>query len=117
MKSLDYTLDVLPGNIQEIQYAILPFGNPIPILQQTKSEITTNPFIKEEVKPIIVNPTFNEINQNLSRTFINVLDDLLNKPSKESWSSYLQDVLYKNERLNYIAILIFFLVLYMLLIK
>lgn len=118
MKSLDYTLERLPGNQLEQSYSSLPFKNPKPILQQTKSEITTNPFIKEtgyDSPPI--NPTFNEINENVSVTFMGILDDLFNKPDKEPWNNYLSDILSKDQRYNYIAILLFFIALYILLIK
>jgi hypothetical protein len=113
MKSLDYTLDKLPGNPLELPNSRLPLGNPQPILQQTKSQITTNPFIKEAPD----NPSFNEINKKVSVTFMSILDELFNKPDNESWNSYLSDVFQKEDRLNYIAILIFFIVLYILLIK
>lgn len=113
MKSLDYTLEKLPGNPLELPNSTLPFGNPQPILQQTKSQITTNPFIKEAP----VNPSFNKINEKVSFTFMSILEELFNKPENENWNEYLSDVFQKEDRLNYIAILIFFIVLYILLIK
>ena len=116
MKSLDYTLQRLPGNQLELPNASLPLVNPKPILQQTKSEITTNPFIQPtETKP--ENPSFSEINQNISITFIGLLDDLFNKPDNETWSIYLPKILSKEQRYNYIAVLIFFIALYILLVK
>ena len=119
MKSLDYTLDSLPGNPSEIPNSSLPLTNPKPILQQTKSEITTNPFIKETdvVKDNIVNPSFADINKNVSITFLSLLDDLFNKPDNKSWSNYLPEILSKGDRYNYIAVLIFFIVLSILLLK
>lgn len=118
MKSLDYTLELLPGNQLEHPNATLPLANPKPILQQTKSEITTNPFIKEtgSDEPL-TNPSFNKINENVSVTFIGILDDLFNKPDDESWNTYLPKILYKENRMNYIAVLVFFIALYILLIK
>lgn len=113
MKSLDYTLEKLPGNPLELPNSTLPLGNPQPILQQTKSQITTNPFIKEAP----VNLSFNEINKKVSVTFMSILEELFNKPENENWNEYLSDVFQKEDRLNYIAILIFFIVLYILLIK
>lgn len=118
MKSLDYTLERLPGNQLEHANATLPLTNPKPILQQTKSQITTNPYIQEtgSDEPLI-NPTFNDINKNVSVTFIGLLDDLFNKPDDESWNDYLPKIVYKDNRMNYIAVLIFFIALYILLIK
>lgn len=118
MKSLDYTLERLPGNQLEHANATLPLSNPKPILQQTKSEITTNPFIKEtgSDEPI-QNPTFTQINQNVSVTFVGLLDDLFNKPDDETWNSYLPAILSKDQRYNYLAVLLFFIALYILLIK
>jgi hypothetical protein len=113
MKSLDYTLQKLPGNPLELPNSSLPLGNPQPILQQTKSKITTNPFIKEAPD----NTNYNEINKKVSATFMSVLEELFNKPTNESWNSYLLDVFKKEDRLNYIGILLFFIALYILLIK
>jgi hypothetical protein len=117
MKSLDYTLERLPGNQLEHSNASLPLGNPKPILQQTKSNITTNPFIKETGVDIPYNPTFNQINEHVSVTFVGLLDDMFNKPDNESWNSYLPKIVSKDNRYNYIAVLIFFIALYILLIK
>lgn len=117
MKSIDYTLKLLPGEIQS-ENEILPLKNPQPILQQIKSEMTTNPFIipiQEESE--IINPSFSEINKNVSTTFINLLDDLFNKPESESWNGYLPKILLKDNRYNYLAVLLFFIALYILLIK
>lgn len=116
MKSLDYTLELLPGNQLEHSNATLPLNNPKPILQQTKSQITTNPFIKETGSDKPVNPTFNHINKQLSITAVDILDDIFNKPDNETWTSYLPEVLSKDDRYNYIAVFIFFIALYILLI-
>ena len=117
MKSLDYTLERLPGNQLEHSNVSLPLSNPKPILQQTKSQITTNPFIKETGADTLYNPTFNQINEKVSVTFIGILDDIFNKPENESWNLYLPKILSKENRSNYIAVLIFFIALYILLIK
>ena len=117
MKSLDYTLELLPGNQLEHSNATLPLSNPRPILQQTKSKITTNPFIKETGSDAPYNPTFNQINEKVSVTFIGILDDIFNKPDDESWNSYIPKILSKDSRYNYMAVLIFFIALYILLIK
>lgn len=118
MKSLDYTLQSLPGNQLEHPNASLPLANPKPILQQTKSQITTNPFIQETGSDEqLINPSFNQINEKISVTFTDILDDLFNKPDDETWNSYLPKIVSKEQRYNYIAILIFFIALYILLVK
>jgi hypothetical protein len=117
MKSLDYTLELLPGNQLEHANSTLPLANPKPILQQTKSQITTNPFIQETGSDEQINPTFNQINENISVTFVGILDDIFNKPDDESWNSYLPKILSKDQRYSYIAVLIFFIALYILLVK
>lgn len=113
MKSIDYTLKLLPGEVDS-EVVTLPLKNPEPILTQTKSNITTNLFIKED---IILNPTFTDINKNVSTTFINLLDDLFNKPKLESWTTYLPIIVLKDNRCNYLAVLLFFIGLYILLVK
>ena len=196
MKSLDYTLDKLPGEQLEIPYAKLPLSSPEPILQQTKSDITTNPFIIPSDKynkfavfdgvmpgvasiltsgntlttnntpiatltpapvstPIPVNkpvsapapvsvpvptpvsapvsvpmstpvsvpvptpenPSFSKITQKISTTFIGILDDIYKKPDDVSWFEYLKEILSKDDRFHYVAILIFFIALYIMLVK
>lgn len=114
MKSIDYTLKLLPGEIQS-ESVVLPLENPKPILQQTKSDIVSNPFIVSSDD--ILNPTFSEINKNVSTTFIDLLDDLFNKSESESWNNYLPRILLKDNRYNYIAVLLFFIALYILLVK
>ena len=117
MKSLDYTLSRLPGEPLEQPMVSLPFENPTNILSQTKSSITTNPFVKEPVLPEVKNPNFSDINKGVSVTFIGFLDDLFNKPDTDTWTSYLPKILNKDQRYNYFAILIFFIAIYILLIK
>ena len=46
MRAADSTLNRLPGKPSEIPMVSLPLENPTNILAQTKSDITTNPFIK-----------------------------------------------------------------------
>jgi hypothetical protein len=116
MKSLDYTLELLPGTQLEMPNATLPLSNPKPILQQTKSEITTNPFIiPTENTPI--NITFTDINKGVSTSFIGLLDDLFNKPDNINWMEYLKIIISKDNIFNYLTVLLFFIALYILLIK
>ena len=117
MKSLDYTLNRLPGEPLEQPMVSLPFENPTNILSQTKSDITTNPFVKEAPLSQNINPNFSDINKGLSITFIEFLDDLFNKPENDSWISYLPKILNKDQRYNYFAVLLFFIAIYILLIK
>jgi hypothetical protein len=116
MKSLDYTLELLPGSQIELQNATLPLSNPKPILQQTKSIITTNPFIvptENEGSKL----TYTDTSKGVSKSFIGLLDDLLNKPDDTNWYDYLKMILTKDNRLNYLTVLLFFIALYILLIK
>ena len=116
MKSLYYTLSELPGEPLVAPMVSLPFENPTNILTQTKSDITTNPYIKEP--PFItINPNYSDINKGVSITFIGFLDDLLNKPETETWLIYLPKIINKDQRYNYFAVLFFFIAIYILLIK
>jgi len=117
MKSLDYTLNTLPGMPLEQPMVSLPFENPTNILSQTKSDITTNPFVKEAPFNPNPNPNFSDINKGVSVTFIGFLDDLFNKPETDTWTTYLPKILNKDQRYNYFAVLIFFIAIYILLIK
>ena len=172
MKSLDYTLEKLPGHNNEMPYAKMPIINPIPILQQPKSEIITNPFIvpfdkyhnivpydlittgsttptiittetttptisttettpsnsimptnfttnstTNSTETTIENHSFSKIVENTSITFVGILDDIYRKPDDVSWLEYIRQIVVKNNRFNYIAIILFFIVLYILLVK
>ena len=116
MKSLDYSLERLPGEPLEEPMVSLPFENPTNILSQTKSDITTNPLIKPS-EIVIENPSFSDINKGFSVAFIGFLDDLFNKPDDVSWFYYSSVIIKKDERYNYFAILCFFIAMYILLIK
>lgn len=117
MKSLDYTISLLPGEPLEESHVSLPFENPTNILSQTKSDITTNPYIIPKEPNINFNPNFSDINKGVSVTFIGFLDDLFNKPDTDTWVSYLPKIFNKDQRYNYFAILLFFIAIYILLIK
>ena len=122
MKSLDNTLNTLPGQPIEIPYDILPLNSPINILTDQKAELTTNPYIKPAINNIVTvekprNIPFSEINEKLSVNFIGFIDDLYNKPDDENWKDYFPMILSKNERYTYFAILIFFISLFILFIR
>jgi hypothetical protein len=116
--------------------------NPVPILQQQKSDITTNTFLepgnktydiqsnqqlnnfgisKEEAvrqgptKPKLNSPSFNEINKKLSITIIDTLDDLLNKPDNINWKDYILRVFAKDDRYTYFSILLIIFALILIL--
>jgi len=116
MKSLDSIIELLPGSQLELSHSTLPLSNPKPILQQTKSIITTNPFIiPTENKPETI--TFTDINKGVSKSFIGIFDDLFNKPDDANWDDYLKMIIAKDDRFKYLTVLLFFIALYILLIK
>lgn len=109
----------LPGETNEIQYAILPLNSPINILRQSKAKMTSNPFIKPIDESDIIledivkhkNIEFGEINDNISLNFMGFMDDIFNKPDDENWINYLKIILNKDDRYSYFAILLFLIAL------
>ena len=117
-----------PNTIANIQ-------NPVNILQQERSKITTNPFIPNEQKMMefqtidresneiikkayeknnIYNFSIKQINENISKSTIGFLDDLFIKPENNNWIEYIQIILLKEERYVYLGfLLIMFVVLVM----
>ena len=99
--------------------------NPINILQQEKSSITTNPFVQPKtniqndtpknikVKP----PTFFDINQKLSTSIMGLIDDIFEKPDDIPWIKYLQIILEKDERYTYLTVLFIFTSLFIILLN
>jgi hypothetical protein len=116
-------------------------NNPIPILQQEKSSITTNPFIpndqkikeleiidKEANKIIedaynknktssIANLSITDIVKNIADSIIGLLDDLFTKPEDINWVDYILNILQKNQRYTYIGILLLIIAFYILIIR
>ena len=114
--------------------------NPVPILQQEKSNITTNPFIPNEQKikeleiidkkankiiedayntnktTSISNLSIKDIIINISDSVIGLLDDLFVKPENIDWPNYISSILQKNQRYTYIGILFLIIAFYMLLV-
>jgi hypothetical protein len=114
--------------------------NPVPILQQEKSNITTNPFIPNEQKikeleiidkkankiiedaynknktTSISNLSIKDIIINISDSVIGILDDLFVKPENINWPNYISSILQKNQRYTYIGILFLIIAFYMLLV-
>lgn len=115
-------------------------NNPVPILQQQKSNITTNTFLEPgnktydipsnqqlnnfgqsdtkpttNPKPKLHSPSFTEINKKLSVTIIDTLDDLLNKPDNINWKDYALMVFAKDDRYTYFSILLIIFALILIL--
>jgi hypothetical protein len=115
--------------------------NAVPILQQERSTVTTNPFIPNEQKTIelekidkeanliieeqykknktnsIFNLTIAEINKHVSSSFIGFLDDLFTKPQDVSWKVYIPMIIQKDQRYTYLGILLILVALYMLAVR
>lgn len=115
--------------------------NTVPILQQERSTVTTNPFIPNEQKTIelekidkeanliieeqykknksnsIFNLTIAEINKHVSSSFIGFLDDLFTKPQDVSWKVYIPMIIQKDQRYTYLGILLILVALYMLAVR
>jgi len=100
--------------------------NPEPILKQQKSKINTNPFIPDNQKTIelkniqdetnkilsdnynknkLINTSLSDINKNISKTCIGIMNDLLNKPDNIVWYEYIQIVIKKDDRYAYLGII------------
>jgi hypothetical protein len=95
---------------------IVNLHNPVPILQQKPSSITTNTLIpknfqqtNDEVSIIINKNTEKDngksINQKISSDIIEFFNDFYEKPDNEKWLEYLIKISTKNNRLKYIGIL------------
>jgi hypothetical protein len=99
------------------------FKNPTNILQQPKSKLVSNTFIKpvQEISVPTGNkqiPTqFQTFNKAFSASIIGILDDLLHKPSGTSWPSYLSTIIKKDQRPTHIGILFLVLALLFILLK
>jgi hypothetical protein len=105
MEQLDYTFNPETDMVQ----------NPIPILQQQKAELTTNPFIKPARQESSETPQI-KINRQLSIHLIGFMDDLLDKPDNMEWHRHVKMCLHKDDRMLYLTILLVFIVLFMILI-
>lgn len=103
--------------------------NPMPILQQDKSSIVTNPFIpneqrekeiaalESEANTIIAseynnnktssvkNQSLAELNSNVAKSLTGLFDDLFTKPNDIPWRHYLPTILQKDQRYAYLGIL------------
>jgi len=126
------------GNIITGAIDISNIQNPVNILQQESSKITTNPFIPNEQKIMelevidresneiikkaheknnIYNLSIKQINENISKSVIGFLDDLFIKPENNNWIEYLQIILLKEERYVYLGFLLIMFVIIMMFIE
>jgi hypothetical protein len=112
MEGLDYAFNPETDMVQ----------NPIPILQQQKAELTTNPFIKAapqdvtEQLPEQAPEQAIKINRQLSIHMIGLMEDLFDKPDDIEWHRHVKMCLHKDDRMLYLTILVIFIVLFIFLI-
>ena len=95
------------------------FNDPVPILQQQKASLTTNPFIKPKETHEETNEPQTEtpkMNTQISITFIGLLDDCLNKPDDIEWKHYAPIILQKDNRFTYLLVLVIFFIMFILLL-
>jgi len=121
--------------------SIVNISNTVPILQQERSKITTNPFIPNEQKTIeleeldslsnqiieeqynknrttsIANLSLKSISKNISTSVIGFTNDLFEKPEDSAWFEYIQEIFTKDQRQTYIGILLIFIAVYMLIVQ
>lgn len=120
MKSLDSTLDPTISEIindskyEELQ--TLPLTNPIPILQQQKSSVSTNIFIKPLSTQPILSPSPHASHSHISKNYLGFFDDLFNKPNDIHWADYFPIILKKDDRYFYLSILFLIIAVYLLII-
>jgi len=116
---------------------IINIQNPEPILLQERSKITTNPFIPNEQREIelsmldkrsndilikknqqskFTNLSIQQINANISKSVIELMDDLFMKPESESWIDYIKEIMQKDDRYSYIGILLILIAVYMIIV-
>ena len=102
---------------------ILNIHNPIPILQQKPSSITTNTLIptnfqqttdKQIVKINKITKNNNNINQKISSDIIDFFDDFYKKPDNEPLSKYIIQISSKKNRFMYIGIFFILVAFYIL---
>jgi hypothetical protein len=120
---------------------IANISNAIPILQQERSNITTNPFIPNEQRTMeleqidkaanliieeqynknktssIFNLSLRDINTNISSSFIGFFNDLFLKPADMPWRIYVPMILERDQRYTYIGVLCIFIAVYMLAVR
>ena len=107
---------------------IVNIQNPIPILQQPKSAITSNSLIPNKQKELeftvtdtkelermnkekekaqkngIKYQSFESIHSKISESLIGVSTELLEKPKNKTWFRHIQHIFIKDERYSYIGL-------------
>lgn len=117
--------------------SVININNPEPILLQERSNITTNPFIPNEQKEMelsildkeandilidknkqskFTNLSIQQINKNISKSVIGLMDDLFTKPESRSWIEYIKEIMQKDDRYSYIGILLILIAVYMMIV-
>lgn len=114
--------------------------NPIPILQQKKADMTTNPFINDSVtheQDNQVNETnevndqnivkkskknkytvgFMKFNTEFSNSVMGFFDDIYEKPEDKKWQEHIVYIVKKDNRHNYLGVLLIFVIMFMILVN
>lgn len=121
--------------------SVINIQNPIPILQQPKSFITTNPLIpnqQQEIEYTTIdikemekqNKQYSEIQENgikytsfatmhskISESIVGVLTDLFEKPKGQNTFEHIQYIFTKDQRYAYIGLFLVILSLIIILIR
>lgn len=100
---------------------IVNLHNPVPILQQKPSSITTNTLIPKNFQQIDqeslnfkvqnTNNT-NSINQKISSDIIEFFNEFYTKPDDENWSNYIVKISSKKNRFIYVGIFFISIAIY-----
>ena len=110
---------------------IVNINNPIPILQQKPSFITTNTLIPFKSQPQIQESRLQEsklqesklqesklnIHQQISSDFIEFFNNMLEKPNDTPWSKYIIESISKKKRYTYIGLFFILIAIYMLILR
>jgi len=115
---------------------IVNINNPIPILQQKPSFITTNTLIPFKSQPQIQESRLQEsklqesklqesklqesklnIHQEISSDFIEFFNNMLEKPNDTPWSKYIIESISKKKRYTYIGLFFILIAIYMLILR
>jgi hypothetical protein len=117
---------------------IVNIHNPIPILQQKPSSITTNTLIPVNFQPQIQKTQESQesqiqksqiqktqetqeyqvnINQQISSDFIEFFNNMFEKPNDTPWPKYIIDIISKKKRYTYIGLFFILIAIYMLIIR
>jgi len=98
--------------------------NPIPILQQKKADMTTNKFLneyatkdKQEVKNSKYTIGFTKFNKEFSNSIMEFFDDIYEKPEDKKWQEHIVYIIKKENRHNYLGVLLIFTVMFLILIN